>query len=109
MQDWRMSRVTVGIICSPFLATQVLRQVALADFPTVEYIINYTFYVDDCVMGASTVEEAVHIQEDLTALVSKACMTLRKCRSNSADLLITVPEELHEKEEMHLHVLLLSA
>ena len=74
MQDWRNSRVTFGIICSLFLATQVLRQVALdyqAEFPTAADIINSTFYVDDCLTGASTVEEAVHIQEDLNALLSK--------------------------------------
>ena len=29
-------------------------------------------------------------------------MKLRKWRSNSADLLMTVPEEMHEKDELHL-------
>ena len=28
LKDWRMTRVTFGVVCSPFLATQVLRQVA---------------------------------------------------------------------------------
>ena len=58
--------------------------------------------MDDCLTGASTVEDAVHIAEDLNALLSKACMKLRKWRSNLADLLMTVLEEMHKKEELYL-------
>ena len=67
-----------------------------AEFPTAADIINSTFYVDDCLTGASTVEEEVHIQEDLNALFSKASMKLWKLRSNSVDLFMTFPEEMHE-------------
>ena len=37
-------------------------------------------------------EEAVHIREELSALLAKACMSLRKWRSNSTDLLQTIPD-----------------
>ena len=62
--DMRMTRVTFGVTSSPFLATQVLRQVA-KDFGT-QYtraakIITNNFYVDDCLTGAATSEEAREI------------------------------------------------
>ena len=47
-------------------------------------------------------EEAVHIREELNALLAKACMNLRKWRSNSTDLLQTIPDIIKEKEDVHM-------
>ena len=105
LKDWRMTRVTFGVVCSPFLATQVLRQVASdyrQQFSDAASITETTFYVDDCLTGADTVEEAVHIREELNALLAKACMNLRKWRSNSTDLLQTIPDIIKEKEDVHM-------
>ena len=43
-------------------------------------------------------EEASHIREELNQLLLRACMTLRKWRSNSQELIHSIPEELREKE-----------
>ncbi len=51
--DMRMTRVTFGVTSSPFLATQVLSQVAKEEFPRAAKII-FNFYVDDCLTGAAT-------------------------------------------------------
>ena len=105
LKDWRMTRVTFGVVCSPFLATQVLRQVASdyrQQFSDAASIIETTFYVDDCLTGADTVEEAVHIREEFNVLLAKACMNLRKWRSNSTDLLQTIPDIIKEKEDVHM-------
>ena len=54
--DVGMKRLTFGVKLSPFLATQVLRQMALdhkADYPRAAEIVNTQFYVDDCLTGSN--------------------------------------------------------
>ena len=102
--DCRMKRLTFGVASSPFLATQVLRQLAQtqqAEYPEAAEVILASFYVDDCLAGTDTLEEAVHLREQLNALLATAGMTLRKWRSSSTPLLKTIPEELQEKEPIH--------
>ena len=79
LQDMRMTRVTFGVTSSPFLATQVLRQVAKdyqKQYPRASDIVRKQFYVDDCLTGASTVKEAAEIREELNELLATACMRL---------------------------------
>lgn len=105
IEDWRMSRVTFGVTSSPFLATQVLRQLAedyREEYPEAAHLIETSFYVDDCLTGASTHQEAQHLRESLCELMTKASMTLRKWRSNSSELKATIPDVLLEKEERQL-------
>ena len=45
-------------------------------------------------------QEAVKLREDLNQLLGKAQMTLRKWRSNSAELKATIPDNLMEKENV---------
>ena len=62
LQDWRMTRLTFGVTSSPFLATQVLRQVASDyedEFPQEASIVRQSLYVDDCLTGADDVEGAI--------------------------------------------------
>ena len=83
-QEYRMTRLTFGVTCSPFLATQVLQQVTAdraEEYPTAAAIIGSCFYVDDVLTGADSVEEASHIREELNQLFLRACMTLRKWRT----------------------------
>ena len=83
--DFRMSRVTFGISSSPCLASQVLRQVA-DDYASVHSEaakeIKQSLYVDDVLTGAQTVEQAVHLRQELNLLLGKGLMTLRKWRAN---------------------------
>ena len=105
LEDWRMTRLTFGVTSSPFLATQVLHQVASdyqTEFPQAAEIVKNTFYVDDCLTGASTVEEAITLREELNCLLEKACMRLMKWRSNSNDLLESIPEEMRETENIQV-------
>ena len=100
-----MTRLTFGITSSPYLAMQVLRQVAQdhgKEFPRAAHIVGTTFYVDDCLTGAKTVEVAAEIREELNGLLDCAKMTLRKWRSNSDELLGTIPEALKEAGNLHL-------
>ncbi len=97
--DCRMDRLTFGVKCSPFLATQVLHTLAhlhSTSHPSASSAILNNFYVDDFLAGAVNVEAAGALQREISDLLSKAEMTLRKWRSNSVSLLETIPFELHD-------------
>ena len=47
-------------------------------------------------------EEAISIRKELNDLLNKACMRLRKWRSNSEDRLSTVPEDMRETENIQI-------
>ena len=100
-----MRRLTFGVTCSPFLATEVLRKVAeeyKSDYPEAAKIISTSFYVDDVLTGAPSTQEGMVLHMQLNDLLSKAAMLLRKWRSNSATVLESLPAELREKEDIHL-------
>ena len=54
-----MKLLTFGVTSSPFLATKVLCQLTedyRSEFPRAAQIIEESFYVDDCLTGATTLE-----------------------------------------------------
>ena len=58
VEDLMMTRVTFGVT-SPFLATQILRQVAIdhqQEFPEAAALIISSFYVNDCLTGAANLQ-----------------------------------------------------
>ena len=68
--DCRMKRLTFGVTTSPFLATQVLRQLALdyaTDYAIASALIQQPFYVDDCLTGADTLDDAKAIRINCSA------------------------------------------
>ena len=70
--DCRMKRLTFA---SAYLASQVLRQLVSDysdEFPTAAALIEQAFYIDDCLTGADTLQEACHIREELNQLLDKA-------------------------------------
>ena len=86
MVDCRMTHLTFGITTSPYLASQVLTQLASDykdDFPRAADLIHKTFYMDDCLTGADSLQEAVANRAELNDLLDKAKMTLRNSPSTS--------------------------
>ena len=55
-----------------------------------------SFYVDDCLAGADNAEQAFLLQQRLQGLLEKGGFLLRKWRSNSTDVLDSIPQELKE-------------
>ncbi len=100
--DCRMKRLTFGVKSSPYLATQVLRTLAdlhISSHPRAADVIHSAFYVDDCLTSMPDLPSAVDLRGELCDLLSSYGMTLRKWRSNSADLLSTLPDDLREQAE----------
>lgn len=67
-------------------------------------MVEQQFYVDDCITGAATLEEAQALREDLNALLNKGRMTLCKWRSSSTDLLDSIPDTLRETTDLTINV-----
>ncbi len=107
IQDWRMCRVTFGITSSPFLASKALLQVTedhKNDFVKASQVVQQSFCVDDCLTGADSLAEAKQLRSDINSLLSLACFTLRKWRSNSQELLADLPTELKEVDNSDLMI-----
>ena len=100
--EWKafqMTRVTFGVAASPYLAVKTLQQAAQDfgnDTVTAQWHLQQSFYVDDLMGGADTVEEAISLYHDLRAILSKASFQLKKWRSSSPQVLKTIPIELQE-------------
>ena len=67
LSDFRMTRLTFGVTSSPFLATHVQRQLAedyRKDHPLAADAIIFDFNLDDCLIGADSLEAAISLRED---------------------------------------------
>ena len=103
--DHRMRRLTFGVKPSTFLATKVIQHLAeshASSHPEASSAILRDFYVDDYLSGASTVEDAQHLREQLCQLLNLASMKLRKWRSSSNEFRKTIPSDLIETEDLLL-------
>ena len=77
--DYRMRRLTFGVKSSPFLATRVIQHLAethRSSHLRASQAILHDFYVDDFISGASSVEEADELRQELCDLLQTAGMTL---------------------------------
>ncbi len=103
--DCRMKRVPFKVKSSPFLATSVLLHHASTHrhtHPLASQCIEESFYVDDLLSGANTVDEAMKIRDSTCNLLEEADMSLRKWRTNSDDFRATIPEHIEETADLSL-------
>ncbi|XP_053968340.1 uncharacterized protein LOC128869760 [Anastrepha ludens] len=87
---YRLLTVTYGLNCSPYLTIKVLHTLATDeehDFPAASKILTESFYMDDCLHGAATVEDALNIQRQLQQLLAHRGFNLRKWMSNSTEFM----------------------
>jgi hypothetical protein len=68
------------------------------EYPRAAQVLNNDFYVDDLLSGTSTIEDALNVQKELSALFQTAGLTLRKLASNHITFLDTIPLELQETQ-----------
>ena len=75
LRDFRMTRITFGVSASPFVANMSIKQNALdfaLEYPQAVSAVEKSFYVDDGLTGADSVEEAIQLQKQLQELLSRA-------------------------------------
>ncbi|XP_053686921.1 uncharacterized protein LOC128736463 [Sabethes cyaneus] len=96
VSTYELQTVTYGFTSSPFLATRTLIQVATDNkekYPGAAATIRSDFYVDDLLSGADTVESAIQLRRDLSAMLAEAGFPLKKWASNTPEVLVGVPPE----------------
>ena len=99
LSDYRMTRITFGVAASAFAAIRSFQQTTLDcgdEFSLAKPHIFDSFYVNDCLGGADNVEQAFLLQQQLHGLLEKGGFLVRKWRSNSTDVLDSIPQELKE-------------
>ncbi|UYV77693.1 hypothetical protein LAZ67_15001961, partial [Cordylochernes scorpioides] len=97
IKDYRLETVTYGTSCAPFLATRIIKQLALDEqskFPKASKIALTDFYVDDLVTGTFSVDEGKNLAQELYGLLSAGGFELRKWTSNVPDVLSLLPNHL---------------
>ena len=92
-----MTRVTFGVSSSAFIANMSVKQNA-TDFahkyPLAARVVEESFYVDDCLTGANSVEEGIQLQDELQNLYSEADFLLRKWNSSNPTYFEPISPEL---------------
>jgi len=86
-----------GVTSAPFLAIRALQQLGKNHkdiFPLAFKSIQENFLVDNLLSGASTIEEALQIKQEITTVLSKGQFFLQKWASNHPQVFSAVnPEE----------------
>ncbi|XP_062557044.1 uncharacterized protein LOC134221893 [Armigeres subalbatus] len=103
LKEIELKTVTYGTSAAPFLATRSLNQLADDEsdaFPKASAAVKKSFYIDNILTGANTLDEAVSLQKDLIALLLRGGFGLHKWCANHPRLLEGIPTEAQEKQ-MH--------
>ena len=91
--------VTYGTASATYLATCCLQQLAedeSKDFSLAPAALTNNFYVDDALCGANTTEDALRLQQELTALLKRGGFHLRKFCASQLIMAEALPPECRE-------------
>ena len=104
LKDYRMTRVTFGVSASSFVANMSVKHNALdndLEFPKAANAVETSFYVDHCLTGADSVEEAMDLYQQLLDLFAKGGFFLRKWNSSDPHVLCNIKSELQDTQSIH--------
>lgn len=97
---YKLTTVVFGFSCSPYLAIRTLRQLVVDEgdkYPLASQALMNQVYVDDLILGANSIVEALSLQKEIIELLSQGGFDLRKWTSNCLELVCCVPESHREK------------
>jgi len=96
IRDFELQTVTFGGNCAPFLAIQVLQQLATnvqLSHSRASNVIRNHMYVDDVLSGADSAEDAKLIVRELQSALDSAGLPLRKWTSTHNDILAHIQSD----------------
>ena len=96
-----MNRLTFGVSALSFAANMAMKQNVLnhqKEYPKVIKAVVESFYVDDGLTGADSVEEAIELQEQLQKLFALRGLTLWKWKSSELAVTEHVPNQLLDEQ-----------
>ncbi|XP_058827601.1 uncharacterized protein LOC131687526 [Topomyia yanbarensis] len=105
VKSYELQTVTYGLAPSSFLATRVLKQLAIdceAMYQIGARAVSEDFYMDDFLSGADTIEHAPKLRDEVQLLMAEGGFQLRKWSSNRREVLNDLPSEaLGETATLH--------
>ncbi|XP_052744237.1 uncharacterized protein LOC128199305 [Bicyclus anynana] len=96
MQVYELNTTTYGLRSSPYIAIRTLLELAERErlnYPRAAAVLESSVYMDDICTGASTLEDALVLRDELIAILKAGGFELSKWLSNSPDLLKDLPGE----------------
>ena len=97
IQEYQLNSLKYGTASAAYLATRCLKKLAddnTCHHPISAQVLSIEFYVDDLLIGTSTLEKAINLQQELSSLLTTVGLTLRKLVSNHPPFLEIIPTEL---------------
>ena len=104
LKDYRMTRVTFGVSSSAFIANMCIKQNAIdhaSQFPQAAEAVHSSFYVDDGLTGADSVEQAIELHNQLQMLFDAGGFLLRKWNSSETAVLENIEPKLRDVQHTH--------
>ncbi|XP_059223692.1 uncharacterized protein LOC131997178 [Stomoxys calcitrans] len=100
LSSYKLKTLTYGTSCAPYLAVKCLQELAKqesSNFPVGSKVTLRDFYVDNLMTGGNTIEEAINIKQEVSALLQKGGFFLRKFAANNEKIISDVREEDREE------------
>ena len=104
IKDYRMTRLTFGVSASCFAANMSVKQNSIdymSEFPVAAKMVTESFYVDDGLVGADSIEEAVSLRNEMQELFARGGFLLRKWNCTSTEVLESIEPDLRDTQEVH--------
>lgn len=105
IRHYWLNTVTYGTASAPFLATRCLQQLTIefkGQYLLAEHALAKNFYVDDLMAGADSIDQAIQLKEELSALLALRGFNLRKWASNSQEFLSTLQPQQCNISSLHI-------
>ncbi|XP_058448917.1 uncharacterized protein LOC131428875 [Malaya genurostris] len=102
---YELQTVTYGLAPSSFIATRVLKQLALDNggkYKLAGPAVMKDFYMDDFLSGAESIAKAKQLRKETQSLMAEGGFELRKWSSNCSEVLADLPAQvLGERSILH--------
>ena len=101
IRDYRLTRMTIGVCASLFAANMAVKQNALdhqQKYPQAVKAALEAFYVDDDLVGADSVDSAIHLQRELQCLFALGGFQLRKWKASNRIVEQYIAQHLRDQQ-----------
>ena len=103
LKDYCMTRITFGVSASSFAANMPVKQHACdfsARYPLAAQTVEKSFFIDDCLTGADTVQDAIELQRQLQELFHKGGFILHKWNASEPTVLRHLSPHLKDSQSI---------
>ena len=103
LRDFRMTRVTFGVSASSFIANMCVKQNAIdnaSEYPLAAQAVKDSFYVDDGLTGAESIDTTIQLQQQLQKLFERGGFLLRKWNSSEPEVLEHIDPSLLDQQSL---------